>query len=35
VQYKGVKDYHLETHRLSVISAGFNEFTGNFKVSTG
>ena len=35
VQYKGVNDYHLETHRLNVISAGFNEFSGNFKVSTG
>ena len=35
VQYKGINDYHLETHRLNVISAGFNEFSGNFKVSTG
>lgn len=35
VQYKGINDYHLETHRGNVISAGLNEFTGNFKVSTG
>lgn len=35
VQYKGINDYRLDTHRLTVLSSGLNEFTGNFKVSTG
>ena len=35
VQYAGINDYLLETHRKNVISTTFNEFVGNFKVSTG
>lgn len=35
VQYKDINDYHLETHRANVISAGFNEFKGDYKVSNG
>lgn len=35
VQYKGINDYRLDTHRLTVLSSELNEFTGNFKVSTG
>lgn len=35
VQYAGINDYQLKTHRKNVISTTFNEFVGNFKVSTG
>ncbi|AGB28663.1 hypothetical protein Prede_1342 [Prevotella dentalis DSM 3688] len=35
VQYKGINDYKLETHRGNVISAEFNSFIGDFKVSDG
>lgn len=35
VQYAGINDYQLETHRKNVISTTINEFVGNFKVSTG
>lgn len=35
VQYSGINDYQLTTHRLNIISNGLNEFRGNFKVTTG
>lgn len=35
VQYAGINDYQLKTHRKNVISSKFNEFIGNFKVSNG
>lgn len=35
VQYQGINDYNLETHRLNVISVGKNIFSGEFWVDTG
>ena len=35
VQYSGINDYTLTTHRQNVISNGLNQFIGNFSVSTG
>lgn len=35
VQYSGINDYTLSTHRMNVISNGLNQFIGNFKVSSG
>lgn len=35
VQYSGINDYQLESHRKNVISTTINEFVGNFKISTG
>lgn len=35
VQYDGINNYDLSTHRLNVISKNFNEFKGAFKTSTG
>ena len=35
VQYSGITDYTLTTHRQNVISNGLNQFIGNFSVSTG
>lgn len=35
VQYKGINDYNLTTHRWNVISNGLNQFIGDFKVTSG
>ena len=35
VQYQGINDYNLETHRLNVISVGKNIFSGKFRVDNG
>lgn len=35
VQYSGINDYNLSTHRLNILSNGLNEFHGNFKIATG
>ena len=35
VQYYGINDYNLSTHRLNIISKNLNEFHGNFKIATG
>lgn len=35
VQYSGITDYTLTTHRQNVISNGLNQFIGNFSVSSG
>lgn len=35
VQYSGINDYNLNTHRLNVISNGFNSFKGNFTTTAG
>ena len=35
VQYAGINDYTLSTHRLNVISNGLNQFIGDFKITTG
>lgn len=35
VQYQGINDYNLETHRLNVISVGKNIFSGEFRVVNG
>ena len=35
VQYKGINDYTLTTHRYNVISNGFNGFRGSFCVESG
>ena len=35
VQYQGINDYNLETHRLNVISVGKNIFSGEFRVDNG
>lgn len=35
VQYAGINDYQLKTHRKNIISTTLNEFVGNFKVSSG
>ena len=35
VQYQGINDYNLETHRLNVISVGKNVFSGEFRVDNG
>jgi hypothetical protein len=35
VQYDGIDDYELASHRKNVISKNINEFHGSFKVSTG
>lgn len=35
VQYSGINDYNLTTHRQNVISNGLNQFVGNFKISSG
>jgi len=32
VQYSGINDYHLSTHRVNVISANNNTFYGDFRV---
>lgn len=35
VQYNGINDYNLNTHRLNVISKGYNSFKGNFTTTAG
>lgn len=35
VQYQGINDYNLETHRLNVISVGKNIFSGEFRINNG
>lgn len=35
VQYKGVNNYNLTTHRNSVISNGMNQFKGDFFLTSG
>jgi hypothetical protein len=35
VQYNGINDYNLSTHRLNVISKGLNQFKGNFQTTAG
>ena len=35
VQYQGINDYNLDTHRLNVISVGKNIFSGEFRVDNG
>lgn len=35
VQYQGINDYNLETHRLNVISVGKTIFSGEFRVDNG
>ena len=35
VQYSGINDYELKTHRLNVISKSFNLFKGNFTSVNG
>lgn len=35
VQYNGINDYNLSTHRLNVISKGLNQFNGNFSTTAG
>ena len=35
MQYAGINDYTLSTHRLNVISNGLNQFIGDFKITTG
>lgn len=35
VQYSGINNYNLSTHRLNVISNGYNTFRGNFTTTTG
>lgn len=35
VQYRGIRTFELKPYRANVISAGLNEFTGNFKVTSG
>lgn len=35
VQYKGINDFNLSNHRLNVIAANGNYFTGEFHISTG
>lgn len=35
VQYQGINDYNLETHRLNVISVGKNIFSGEFRIDNG
>ena len=35
VQYTGINDYNLSTHRLNVISKGLNQFKGNFTTTAG
>lgn len=35
VQYSGINDYNLSTHRLNVISNGYNSFKGSYKTNSG
>lgn len=35
VQYAGINDYNLSTHRKSVISKGYNLFNGTFTTTSG
>lgn len=35
VQYNGINDWNLSTHRLNVISKGYNSFSGNFTTTAG
>lgn len=35
VQYDGIDDFEVETHRLNVISKGLNSFKGNFSTTAG
>lgn len=35
VQYKGINDFNLSNHRMNVIAANGNYFTGEFHISTG
>ena len=35
VQYKGINDFKLATHRYNVISGGFNSFRGNLSIASG
>ena len=35
VQYKGINDYNLSTHRLNYISASGNKFVGDFSSTSG
>lgn len=35
VQYDGINEYSISTHRLNVISKGLNQFKGNFSTTAG
>lgn len=35
IQYDGINDYNLSTHRVNVISNGLNSFKGSFKTENG
>lgn len=35
VQYEGINDFNLSNHRMNVIAANGNYFTGEFHISTG
>lgn len=35
IQYNGINDYNLASHRLNVISNGNNQFKGKFSTNTG
>lgn len=35
VQYNGINDYNLSTHRINTISNGLNQFKGKFSTNTG
>lgn len=35
IQYSGINDYNLSSHRLNVISNGLNQFKGKFSTTTG
>ena len=35
VQYDGINDFRLDTHRLNIISKGLNSFKGNFSTTAG
>ena len=34
-QYNGINNFNLNTHRLNVISKGYNSFSGNFTTTAG
>jgi hypothetical protein len=34
-QYKGINDYHLESHKYSYLAANGNEIRGSLKVESG
>lgn len=35
IQYNGINDYNLASHRLNIISNGINQFKGKFETTTG